>query len=697
MSKYEIIIKDTHGGLWYEDGVLVKIVEAGRYKIPLRRFGILPPKPRIEVVLVDMRERDLTIKGQEILTSDKVAIREKDYGIWQSYTWQEYYDRARRIALGLAALGFQRGDKAAIIGDNRPELYWSVMSVQALGGVPVPLYQDSSEKELAYIVDHAEARFAVVEDQEQVDKLIRIREQCPRLERIVYDDPRGMRSYSEPFLLSLAELMERGDKYAVSHPDVFDAELARGGPDDTAIICYTSGTTGVPKGAMLSHRNLIVTARNAIAYEGIRQDEEILSYLPMAWVGDHIFSYAQAILAGFTVNCPENAATVLADVREIGPTYFFAPPRIWENILTNVLVRLEDSAWPKRKLVHYFLQLAQDLERRRLARQPLPAAKRLLYPLGDLLVYGPLRDNLGLRRVRRAYTAGEAIGPEIFVFFRGIGINVKQLYGMTEASVFVTIQKDGDVRLDTVGTPVPGVELRIAADGEVVFRSPGIFQGYYKNPEATRQAVQDGWMRTGDAGLIDQHGHLAIVDRARDVGRLADGTMFAPKYLENKLKFSPYIKEAVCFGHGRERVCAFINIDAEAVGNWAERRNMPYSGYVDLASRNEVYELVRECVEQVNADLAEEPEIANSQIHRFLILHKILDADDEELTRTRKVRGGFVAQKYATLVDALYGGKASVHVEAQVKYEDGRTGTISADLAVCDAKTFPPAAARRAA
>jgi len=624
------------------------------------------------------------VRANAVRFPQKVAIREKDYGIWQSFTWREYHERARRIALGLASLGFRRGDKTAIIGDNRPELYWSVMAAQALGGVPVPLYQDSSEKELAYIVDHAEARFAVVEDQEQVDKLIRVRAQCPRLEWIVYDDPRGMRAYSEPFLLSLAELMERGDKHAVSHPDFLDAELARGGPDDTAIICYTSGTTGTPKGAMLSHRNLIVTARNAVAFENLRSDEEILSYLPMAWVGDHIFSYAQAVLTGFTVNCPESAETVLHDLREIGPTYFFAPPRIWENILTSVMVRVEDCAWPKRKLVHFFLDLAQDLERRRLGRRPAPAWKRLLYPLGDLLVYGPLRDNLGLRRVRRAYTAGEAIGPEIFVFFRGLGINVKQLYGMTEASVFVTIQKDGDVRLDTVGTPVPDVELRVSPEGEVMFRSPGIFQGYFKNPEATAQTLQDGWLRTGDAGLIDQHGHLAIVDRAKDVGRLAGGTMFAPKYLENKLKFSPYVKEAVCMGQDRPYVTAFVNIDLGAVGNWAERRNIAYTSYTDLSQKPEVYDLVAQEVARVNRSLREDQILKGAEIRRFLILHKELDPDDEEITRTRKVRRGYIAQKYQTLIDALYSDRDHVPVEAQVTYEDGRVGMIRADVRIRD-------------
>jgi long-chain acyl-CoA synthetase len=570
-----------------------------------------------------------------------------------------------------------------------------MLATQALGGIPVPLYQDSSEKELTYVVDHAEARFAVVEDQEQVDKLLQVRAHCPRLEVIVYEDPRGMRAYSEPGLLSLAELEERGDKFALANPGYFDDEVARGRAEDTAVICYTSGTTGAPKGAMLSYRNLISMARSAAEREGLGAGDEALAYLPMAWVGDHMLSYAQAIVAGFAINCPESAATVLADLKEIGPTYFFAPPRIWENLLTNVLIRIEDAAWPKRALTHVFLRLAQDLERRRLTGQPLPWLPRLLRPLGRLLVYGPLRDNLGLRRIRIAYTAGEAIGPEIFVFFRALGVNVKQLYGMTEASVFVAVQKDGDVRLDTVGTPMPGVEIRISESGEVLFRSPGVFQGYFKNPEATRQTLEDGWIHSGDAGFLDAAGHLKIIDRARDLGRLADGTLFAPKYLENKLKFSPYVKEAVALGPGRPYVTALVNIDLGAVGNWAERRGIAYTSYTDLSQKPEVYDLIQQEVVRVNASLLEDEVLQGAQIRKFLILHKELDPDDEEITRTRKVRRGHVASKYATLIEALYADRDRVTVEAKVTYEDGRTGTVRADVAIRTVPGVPGEAAPR--
>ncbi len=645
----------------------------------------LDPEPDTFPKLVRLNARRL---------GNKVAIREKDFGIWQAYTWSQYFEQARLIALGLASLGFARGDRVAIVGDNRPQLYWAVMAAQALGGVPVPIYQDSIEKELEYIVDHAEVRFAVVEDQEQVDKLLSVRARCRHLQHVVYDDPRGMRTYSEPGLVSLAELCELGKKFEVGHPTHFDDEVARGAADDVAIICYTSGTTGAPKGAMLSHRNLIATARNAARCEGLDQDEEVLSYLPMAWVGDHIFSYAQAIIMGFAINCPESPTTVLSDLKEIAPTYFFGPPRIWESILTGVMVRVEDAARPKRAMVHFFLRLAQDIERKRLSRQAVSLWQRLLYPLGSILVYGPLKDNLGFSRVRRAYTAGEAIGPEIFLFFRGLGVNVKQLYGMTEASVFVTIQRDGDVRLDTVGTPITDVQIRISGEGEVLFRSPGVFQGYAKNPEATRQTLEDGWIRSGDAGFLDHDGHLKIIDRAKDVSRLADGTIFAPKFLENKLKFSPYVREAVCIGQGRSCVAAFINIDLTAVGNWAERRNIAYTSYADLAQKAGVYELIHREVERVNRSLAEDEVLRGAQVRRFLILHKELDPDDEEITRTRKVRRGYIAQKYAPLIEALYSGQDRVQVEAKVTYEDGRTGTMRADVLIRDVDVFSVQAAR---
>ena len=617
---------------------------------------------------------------------DKIAIREKAFGIWQEWSWRQMLEEVRALACGLAALGMQRGDKVAIVGDNRPQLYWTMVAVQCVGGVPVPLYQDAVADEIQFVLDHAETRYAVVEDQEQVDKLLGVWDHCPRLEQMIYQESRGLREYGEPFLHAFATIQAQGRIYDAENPDFFWQQTARGQGGDLAVILYTSGTTGRPKGVMLSYDNIIVTSCHAIAREGLRDDEEIVSYLPMAWVGDHIFSYGMFYCAGYTVNCPESGATVLYDVHEIGPTAFFAPPRIWENILTTVMIRIEDASWIKRKLFYYFMDVAQRVGSRKLAKAPLSAWERLLYAVGELLVYGPLKDNLGFGRIRLAYTAGEAIGPEIFTFYRSLGINIKQLYGMTEASVFVCVQPDGEVEPDTVGTAMPEVELKISDSGEVLYRSPGVFMGYYKNPEATAAMMEDGWVHSGDAGYLDEHAHLKIIDRASDVGRLADEheTLLAPRYVENKLKFSQFIKEAVVHGAERPYVAVLINIDLEAVGNWAERRGLAYTSYTDLAARPEVYDLIQGEIQRVNASLAAEPQMAGAQIQRFLILHKELDPDDGELTRTRKVRRGVIAQKYGDLITALYSNDGHVEIEAQVMFEDGRSGTIRADLQIRD-------------
>ncbi|MCE2491144.1 MAG: AMP-binding protein [Alphaproteobacteria bacterium] len=617
---------------------------------------------------------------------DGVAIREKDYGIWQSWIWREVAEEVRALACGLASFGLERGDKVAIVGDNRPRLYWAMLATQALGGVPVPLYQDSIADEMQYVVEHAEARFAILEDQEQVDKVLSVKERCPRLEMLVYDDPRGLRHYRESFLLSIDEIQSRGRKFHADHPDLYLREISKGRGEDLSVILYTSGTTGRPKGVMLSNDNIIVTARNANAGERIRNDEEILAYLPMAWVGDHFYSYAQALLAGYTVNCPESASTVMIDLHELGPTHFFAPPRIFENLITHVMIRMEDATWIKRKMFEFFLDVAKRSGARILEKKPVPPTDRLLYALGNVLVYGPLKDSLGFTHIRTAYTAGEAIGPDIFDFFRSLGINLKQLYGQTEASVYVTVQADDEVESDTVGKAAPGVELKVSDGGEVMYRSPGVFLGYYKNPEATKETkTGDGWVHTGDAGILGEDGQLRIIDRAKDVGRLNDGTMFAPKYIENKLKFFPNVKEAVTFGDGRDYVGAFINIDLDAVSNWAERQGLPYTSYTDLAAKDEVYSIIQDHVEQVNRDLASDSALAGSQIRRFLILHKELDADDGELTRTRKVRRQTIGERYDQLIEALYSDGDSVSVEAKVTFEDGREGFIDADLKVRNA------------
>jgi long-chain acyl-CoA synthetase len=629
---------------------------------------------------------------------ERPAIREKDLGIWQTWSWRRFADEVRALAGGLAAHGFKRGDHLALVGDNRPRIYAAMCAAQCLGGVPVPLYQDAVAEEMAFPIQNAGITHALAEDQEQVDKLLEILPRCPSLARIYYDEPRGLRHYDQPQLMDCEALLKIGAEALKRDPALLDAEIAKGSGADAAAMFFTSGTTGVAKGVVLTHHALIDRARASAEMEGLGDDDVVLAYLPPAWIGQNIFSYAQPFVTGYCICCPESSETVMSDMREIGPTYYFAPPRVLEALLTQVSIRMEDASAPKRAIYAYFMEVARRIGGAILDGRPVGAFDRLLYRIGDVIVYGPLRNVLGMSRVRVAYTAGEAIGPDLFRFYRSIGINLKQLYGSTETSVFVCVQPNGQVKADTVGPAVKGVELSFTPERELLIRSPGLFKEYYKNPQATAEAKDaQGWFHTGDAGYFDADGHVKIIDRVKDVGKLADGSLFAPKYLENKLKFFPYIKEAVAFGDGRDRVCAFVNMDMEAVGNWAEKRNLPYAGYVDLASRDEVYDLVRDCIEKVNADLAADPELAGSQIHRFLILHKQLEADDGELTRTSKVRRGHVGEKYAALVDALYGGKQMVHVEAQVRYEDGRAGMISADVKIRDAKTFPAAAARKAA
>ena len=633
---------------------------------------------------------------------DAPAVREKDLGIWQTWHWAQAATEVREIACGLASLGFAAGANLAIVGANRPHLYFAVIAAQCLRGVPVPLYQDAVAAEMVFMLDDASVEFAVAEDQEQVDKLLECRDLqaqaagTSRIRHIIYDDPRGLRHYDQPGLLSYDQLRERGRAWAQANPQVLDASIASGEPGDVAVILYTSGTTGRPKGVCQTHASFIASGRGGVVSDKLGPGDNIMSYLPMAWVGDHLFSVAQWLTGGFTLNCPESAETVMNDMREIGPSYYFGPPRTFEGLLTAVSIRMEDAAAPKRWMYAKFMALARRVGADILSGAPVGFADRALYALGNLMVYGPLRNVLGMSRIRVAYTAGAAIGPDLFRFYRSIGINLKQFYGQTETCAYVCLQQDGKVKLTSVGTAAPGIELKIADDGEVLVRGVSVLKEYYKRPDATAEVLDaEGYFHTGDAGVLDAEGHLRIIDRAKDVGRLngpqgtCQGAMFAPNYIENKLKFFPQIKEAVCFGHGRDAVCAFINIDYEAVGNWAERRGLPYGGYVDLAGKPEVLQLMAECVGQVNADLAAEEGMADTQIARFLVLHKELDPDDDELTRTRKVRRGFIADKYAVLVDALYGGKAEQFIETQVKFEDGRTGRVSATLKILDARRHP--------
>jgi len=623
------------------------------------------------------------------------AMREKEYGIWQSLSWGDLAVMVEHLAAGLHQAGLQRGDHMVVVGANRPRLYATMLAVQSLGAVPIPLYQDAAAPECVFPINNAEVRFAFAEDQEQVDKLLEVREQCPQLQHIYFDDPRGLRNYDQPGLAGMDELQAAGKAFAAIHPAFFQGEVAKITHTDVAAMFFTSGTTGNPKGVVHTHDSLLNRARAGAEFDKLTSAEEVLAYMPPAWIGQNIFSYAQWLSCGYVVNCPESSATATIDLKEIGPTYYFAPPRVFEGMLTSVMIRMEDAGSIKRNMFHYFMNVAKRVGPALMDGLEVSGADRALYALGNVFVYGPLRNTLGMSRVRVAYTAGEAIGPDLFTFYRSIGINLKQLYGSTETAVFVCLQPDNQARADTVGIPCEGVEIKVAANGEILVKSPGLLKEYYKNPAATAEVLTaDGWYHTSDAGFIDSHGHLKIIDRVKDVGRLKGGAfndaMFAPKYVENKLKFFQHIKEVVAYGDGREKVCVLINIDFDAVGNWAERRNLPYAGYTDLAQKPQVYELIKECVEKVNADLSADALLAGSQISRFLVLHKELDADDGELTRTNKVRRGFIAEKYQVLVDALYGGKTSQFIETVVKFEDGRTGSVSATLRIEDTKTFAP-------
>jgi long-chain acyl-CoA synthetase len=603
---------------------------------------------------------------------NRPAIREKDRGIWQTYTWRQYHDHVRDIALGLASLGFARGDKLSVIGDNRPRLYWAQVAAMCLGGVSVPVYQDSIAKELAYVLDHAEVSVVVAEDQEQVDKILALKEQLPALKVIIYEDARGMSQYSATNLRSLEQVEEAGRRLRAEKPGHFEAEIERGRPDELALIAYTSGTTGNPKGAMLTHANMVETGHTLIRVEDIRLDDNWLAYLPMAWVGDSLYTLAMNLMVGFTVNCPESPETVQRDLRELGPTAVLAPPRIWENMLTSVQVRASDAPRLKRWVFETSRAAAERAEILRSEGKPVPAGIRLRLALGEFFVYGPVRDQLGLRRARWAYTGGAPLGPDTFRFFRAFGVNLKQVYGSTELTGLVSLQPDAEANPTTAGRPCPGIDVKIGERGEVLVKSAGVFKGYFKNDEATREVIDpDGWFRTGDAGFVDPRGHLVIIDRAKDVGALADGTAFAPQFIENKLKFSPYIREAVAFGHDRPYVTAMIAIDPSTVGSWAERHGVAYTSYMDLSQKSEIRGLIAEEIRRGNETL---PDV--QKVRRFLLLTKDLEADDAEMTRTRKVRRRHVAEKYAGVIDAFYTGKDSVELTTAITYEDGRQATV---------------------
>jgi len=626
---------------------------------------------------------------------DRPANREKQFGIWQSWTWAEVHDEVTSLAMGLLALGLNEGDHVAIIGRNRPALYWSMVATQMCGAVPVPLYQDAVAEEMAYVLDHSGARFVIAADQEQIDKVLEVQEQLPGLEQMIYYDTRGMRKYDHTALHAYGDLQAEGRAGHERLEPMLAERLQVQDYDTTCVMLYTSGTTGRPKGVVLSNRNIIEASRTSSQFDNLNVGDSVLAYLPMAWVGDFIFSVGQCYWTGFCVACPESPDTMQADLKEIGPSYFFAPPRFFESLLTTVMIRMEDASAIKQHMFKYFMAVAKRVGGNLLDGKPVNVLDRLKYRIGEFLIYGPLKNQLGMTRVRIGYTAGEAIGPEIFEFYRSLGINLKQLYGQTEASVYVTMQPDGEVRADTVGVPAPGVEIKVGDNGEVYYRSASTFIEYYKNPESTASTKDaEGWVATGDAGYFEEGtGHLKIIDRAKDVGKMADGSLFAPKYVENKLKFYPNILEAVLFGANSDMCVAFVNIDLAAVGNWAERNNVGYASYQELAGNAKVLDMIQNHMGEVNASLAVDPTLNGCQVHRFLILHKELDPDDGEMTRTRKVRRRIIDEKYRDLIAALNDGSKSISTTTEVTYEDGRKGSISATLEIRDAKVYPRRAA----
>ncbi|HEY7251870.1 MAG TPA: AMP-binding protein [Methylomirabilota bacterium] len=611
---------------------------------------------------------------------NRPAIREKDRGIWQTWSWRQYHDQVRDLALGLAALGFRRGDRLSVIGDNRPRLYWAQVAAQCLGGVPVPVYQDSIAKELAYVWNHAEVSVIVAEDQEQVDKILALRAELPALRLVIYDDSRGLSTYQHEWLKSYQDVQEIGRKFAAEHPGFFEAEIDRGRAEDVAIICYTSGTTGNPKGVMITHANAVGVAESFRQESRLTPEDTSLAYLPMAWAGDSVYTLFASLVVGFCANCPESPETVQRDLRELGPSTLLAPPRIWENMLTAVQVRAADATPLKRRTFDYFRSAAERAEILRTEGKPVPVGLRIATALGEFFVYRPVRDQLGLRQTKWVLTGGAPLGPDTFRFFRSIGVNLKQVYGSTETTGLVSLQPDREANPTTAGRPVPGVEIKIGDRGEVLVKGCAVFKGYFRNDEATREVLEpDGWFHTGDAGFIDPQGHLVIIDRAKDVGALAGGAPFAPQFIENKLKFSPYIREAVAFGHDKPFVAAMVAIDPNTVGNWAERRGIAYTSYMDLSQKPEVRELVREEIRRANGTLPED-----TRIRRFLLLTKDLEADDAEITRTRKVRRRYVADKYASAIDALYGGASEAELSTSITYEDGRQAMIQSRVRIED-------------
>ncbi|MDI6763269.1 MAG: AMP-binding protein [Thermodesulfobacteriota bacterium] len=607
----------------------------------------------------------------------KVAMREKEFGIWIPITWKQYYENVKRISLGMVSLGLERGDKVAMIGDNRPEALWAEMAAMCAGGVGVWLFQESLIDEVQYIIDHADAKLMVGEGQEEVDKCLMIKDKCPKMKKMIWDDPKGMRDYDDPILISIKEVMRIGEEIDKKEPGLFEDMIMKGKGDDICLLFYTSGTSALPKGALLTHYNMLTMGLNLMRVDPYFETDDFVSYLPFAWIGEQMMSISCGLQAGFTLNFPEEPETAQENIREIGPHVMFAPPRVYEQMVRNVQVKYLDASWSKRRVYELAMKIGYYVAELEFTKKPVPFYWKALDYLAYLGVHKKLKDHLGLSRIRDTYTGGAAMGPDHFRFFHAIGVNLKQIYGQTEIAGISVLHRDGDIKFDTVGVPIPETEVKITPEGEIISKSPSVFQGYHKMPEETEKTLRDGWLHSGDTGFIDTEGHLVVFDRTKDVMILSDGTKFAPQYLETRLKFSPYIREVWAIGDKRPYVTIVICIDYAVVGNWAEARNIAYTSYPELSQMPEVYELVQKEVIKMNRDL---PPVA--RVKKFVNLYKEFDADDDELTRTRKLRRAFVEERYKDIVNGLYSDTDSVHMDTTINYEDGRVIHIKTDLKV---------------
>lgn len=609
--------------------------------------------------------------------ADKVAMREKEFGVWRPITWQDYYDNVKQIGLGLVALGVKPGDKVAMIGDNRPEGLWAEMATICVGGVAVWLFQDCLMEEVKYIIDHSDAKVLVGEGQEEVDKGLSIIDECPKLEHILWDDPKGMRNYHQEFLHSLDKIREMGRKLDEEQPTLFEDLINQGTGDDVCLLFYTSGTTSLPKGALLTHWNMLTMGQNLMAIDPCYEDDDFVSYLPFAWIGEQMMSISSGLQVGFTINFPEEPDTAQENIREIGPHVMFAPPRMYEQMTRTVQVKHLDATKLKRWLYRMAIKFSYEVAERKFDKKPIPVWLTILNNLGYAIVLKKLRDHLGLSRIRHAYTGGAAMGPDHFKFFHALHVNLKQIYGQTEIAGISVVHRDGDIKFDTVGTPIPNTEVKITEEGEIVQKSPSVFLGYYKNDKATEETLRDGWLYSGDKGFIDEDGHLVVFDRSKDVMTLSDGSLSSPQFLETRIKFSPYLKDAWIIGDQVDYVTAVICLDYDVCGKWADEEGINYTSYMELSQKPEIYDLVATQVRTVNKDL---PPAA--KINKFVMLYKEFDADDDELTRTRKLRRSFVMARYQEIVDALYSDADTIHIDTKIKYEDGREARIVTDLRI---------------